>query len=183
MVAHQTGLYRIGGLNAINAPDDEEDLHSVAEFSRFDPQSGQWTQLTDLPQARSSNNGVVIGNRLYVAGGWMLGSDGEKKWLDTALVFDLTDLEGTWKQLPKAPFERRALAVSHWQGKLVVVGGIDSAGDISFSMDLYDPGTRTWAKGPRLPGEGMNAFGLSAWNLAEELYCCGLQVLEPLNRP
>ncbi|MEO2046316.1 MAG: hypothetical protein ABGX16_07060 [Pirellulales bacterium] len=172
LVAHETGLYRIGGLNARNAPEEEEDLVSLAEFSQFDPQSGHWTRLADLPHARSSHDAVVIENRLYVAGGWTLGIDGGT-WLDSALVFDLTALESEWESLPQVPFERRALTVSHWQGKLVVAGGIDSAGDISFSTDLYDPVAKIWSKGPRLPGEGMGAFGLSAWNLRAQLYLCG----------
>ena len=174
LVSHNTGLYRIGGMNARNAPEEDEDLHSTKDFARFDPTSREWTKLADLPVARSSHDAVVIGDKLYVAGGWTLDGDGEGTWIDKAIVFDLSDPTGRWKQLPRAPFARRALAVSHWQGQFVVLGGIDSEGDISFEVDLYSPETQEWTKGPKLPWQGMEAFGISAWNLGGQLYVSGL---------
>ena len=116
----------------------------------------------------------VIGDKLYVAGGWTLAGDGDGTWLDTALVFDLTSPNGQWQSLPEAPFLRRALAVSHWQGQLVVLGGIDSESEISFEVDLFNPETRQWTKGPKLPWQGMEAFGISAWNLGGQLFVSGL---------
>lgn len=174
LVAHETGLYRIGGLIALNAPEDDEDLHSTTEFARFDPTTKKWTRLADLPDARSSHDAVVLGDKLYVAGGWTLAGDCEGTWLDEAIVFDLGDPSGNWKALPKAPFKRRALAVSHWQGQLVVLGGMDSEEEISFDVNLYNPTTETWTQGPDLPWKGMEGFGVSAWNLGGELYVSGL---------
>ena len=174
LVSHESGLYRVGGMNARNAPKEDEDLHSTADFARYDPATREWTKLPKLPSARSSHDAVVIGDKLYVAGGWTLEGDGEGTWLNTALVFDLTNQKGGWSVLPKAPFTRRALAVSHWQGQLVLLGGIDSEGDISFEVDLYNPETQQWGKGPKLPWQGMEAFGISAWNLGGQLYVSGL---------
>jgi len=174
LVSHDTGLYRIGGMNARNAPKEDEDLHSTTEFARYDPESREWIKLADLPVARSSHDAVVLGDKLYVAGGWTLEGDGDGTWIDTAIVFDLSDPTGQWKQLPRAPFTRRALAVSHWQGQLVVLGGIDSESEISFEVDMYNPETKRWTKGPKLPWQGMEAFGISAWNLSGELYVSGL---------
>lgn len=175
LVADETGLYRIGGLNARNADGEDEDLHSTAEFSRFDPSTLQWTKLADLPAARSSHDAVVIGDKLYVAGGWTLEGASPGTWLDHGLVFDLTNLAGGWTALPKSPFNRRALAVSHWLGKLIVMGGIDTEGDISFDTNVFDPQTQTWSQGPKLPGQGVDAFGISAWNLNGQLYFSGLE--------
>ena len=76
--------------------------------------------------------------------------------------------------MPEQPFERRALAASHWQGKLVALGGIDSYGSVSQEFDLYDPSTQAWSKGPELPGERMGGFGISAWNHQSQLYVSGL---------
>lgn len=174
MAAHATGVYRVGGLDARNEADEAEDLHSTAAFARFDPASERWTLLADLPEPRSSHEAVVVGDKLYVAGGWTLSGEADGRWLDSVLVFDLKDSDGAWRQLATSPFTRRAAAVSHWRGKLVVLGGIDPEGAVSFRTDLLDLESLTWSEGPKLPGEGMDAFGVSAWNLNGQLYVSGL---------
>ena len=174
LVAHGNSLYRVGGMFAKNSPEEDDDLYGVADFSRFDVESKTWTALPALPAPRSSHDAVVIGDKLYVAGGWHLDGADEGDWHSNALVFDLTKPEGTWEALPEQPFERRALATSHWQGKLVVVGGIDSGGEVSREFNLYDPASKTWSTGPEIPGERMGGFGISAWNHNDKLYISGL---------
>jgi hypothetical protein len=196
LVAHRGKIYRIGGMNARNRTiDDEEDLHSTSEFSEFDPQTGQWTELAPLPAPRSSHNAVVIGDRLYVVGGWDLSGASPGEWQDSALVFDFGDpplgrvfdpeaqtrrelgaeRQAGWQALPKPPFNRRAIAVGHWRDRVVVIGGIDEEGKVSQRVDLFDPDTGEWSEGPELPGDGGHSgFGVSAWNLNGELYVSGL---------
>ncbi|MCA9229009.1 MAG: hypothetical protein KDA57_00040 [Planctomycetales bacterium] len=174
LVAHGKALYRVGGMNARNKPDEDDDLFSVAEFARFDPATGQWTALPSLPAPSSSHDAVVIGDRLYVAGGWMLEGGSVGTWHDRSLVFDLGNPQAAWQELPSQPFQRRALAVSHWQGKLAVLGGIDADGEVSRRLDYYDPASGQWSRGPDLPGEGTSGFGVSAWNLDGHLYQSGL---------
>lgn len=175
LVAHGGRLYRVGGMNARNAtPDDEEDLHSVADFARFDSASGEWTALAPLPAPRSSLDAVVIGDRLYVVGGWTLAGSRDGTWLDHALVYDLADPDAGWQQLPTQPFRRRALAAGRWQDMLVAIGGIDQGGDVSTRVDLFDPATGQWSQGPDLPShDDMAGFGVSAWNLRGRLCASG----------
>ncbi len=158
---------------AKNGPGDDDDLHSTAEFARFDPATKTWTQLTPLPAGRSSHDAVFLGDKLYVVGGWTLAGDGDGDWLNDALFMDVSKEPLTWTALPKQPFERRALAIGELQGKLVVIGGIDGDGDISRRVDVYDPATQTWNIASELPGEGMNGFGVSAWHLGGGLYVSG----------
>ncbi len=68
MVAHGGKLYRAGGFTAHNEEGDGHDLRSIAEFVRFDPDTGQWESLPDLPEPRSSHDAVVIHGKLYVMG-------------------------------------------------------------------------------------------------------------------
>lgn len=176
LVAYDGKLYRVGGMNARNAStDDEEDLHSTADFACFDPASGEWTELTPLPEPRSSLDAVVIGSKLYVAGGWTLDGTSDGQWLERSLVYDLANPDAGWQELPKQPFQRRALAAAHWQGKLVVVGGIDEEAEVSHRVDLYDPDTGKWSAGPEFPGDEMSGFGVSAWNLDGALYVSGME--------
>ncbi len=175
LVAHDGRLYRIGGLNARNATtDDAEDLHSTAEFGCYDPATGKWTSLAPLPAPRSSLDAVVIGNKIYVAGGWTLAGSSDGEWLDRSLVFDLADPQDGWQPLPEQPFRRRALAAGQWQGKLVVLGGMNDENDVSQRVDVFDPATSQWSQGPDLPGDDyMAGFGVSAWSSGGRLYFCG----------
>ncbi|RIK81215.1 MAG: hypothetical protein DCC67_08380 [Planctomycetota bacterium] len=175
LVAHGGKVYRVGGLSARNAPGEEEDLHSVAEFACFDPRSRRWTELPPLPEGRSSHDAVVIGDRLCVAGGWTLVGDAKGVWLDTAWSIDLDDPQAAWKPLAGPPFRRRALALGHWQGRLIAVGGITDKREISRSVDMLDLGTGTWTKAADLPGEGMDGFGVSVWNQGDRLFASGTQ--------
>ena len=183
MVAHGGKVYRIGGMNARNATvDDEEDLHSTDEFAEFDPATNKWTVLTPLPAPRSSHNAVVIGDRLYVVGGWALAGSSPGEWQTDALVYNVADPGEGWQKLPKPPFRRRALAVSHWNGRLVALGGLDDEGEVSQRVDMFDPQSGQWMQGPELSGAGHAGFGVSAWNLYGRLYVSGLSgILYRLN--
>ncbi len=176
MVAHGGKVYRVGGLNARNATtDDDEDLHSVADFAEFDPSTGEWRSLAPLPAPRSSHNAVVMGDRLYVVGGWHLHGESPGDWQTDALVYDFADPQAGWQRLPAPPFTRRALAVGHWQEQLVAIGGIDEKGDVSQRVDFFDPLSGEWSTGPDLPGAGLAGFGGSACNLDGRLYVSGLR--------
>jgi len=176
LVAHGGKLYRVGGMNARNATAGEDaDLHSTAEFASFDPATNEWTALAPLPEPRSSHDAVVIGDKLYVVGGWTLSGAGAGHWLDDSLVYDFGNSGAGWQRLPEQSFRRRALTAGHWQGKLAVLGGMDDERDISQRVELFDAASGEWSEGPELPGARMAGFGLSAWNLGGRLYVSGLR--------
>jgi hypothetical protein len=175
LVAHDGKLYRVGGLSARNAEGEDEDLHSVDEFACFDPATKEWTALPSLPEPRSSHDAVVIGDVLYVVGGWTLSGSSKGKWVDTAWAFDLTQPNGGWRAIPSPSFRRRALAAAQWQGKLVALGGMTEDHDISRRVNILDLERGEWSKLAKLPGEGMDGFGVSAWNLDGKLYASGTQ--------
>lgn len=176
LVTHRGKVYRIGGLNVRNATaDDDENLHSTAEFAEYDPKTLKWTSLTPLPAARSSHNATVIGDRLYVAGGWRLEGKSPGTWEQSALVYDFTKPESGWQELAQPKFKRRAIAAGVWRDRFVVIGGINAKGKVSTQSFTFDPQTNEWSKGPKLPGSGIAGFGVSAWNRDGSLYVCGLK--------
>jgi hypothetical protein len=132
LVAHGGKIYRVGGLDIRNATlRDAEDLHSTAEFAEFDPATKKWTALTPLPAGRSSHNAAVIGDKLYVVGGWRLAGKAPEEertkghWEPDALVYDFTKPDAGWQSLPTPEFKRRAIGAGVWKGKLLVLGGMD----------------------------------------------------------
>ncbi|MDX2035525.1 MAG: kelch repeat-containing protein [Isosphaeraceae bacterium] len=175
LVSDGKSLYLVGGMTAKNRPNQPHDLHSTADFARFDVKERRWTRLASMPRARSTHDAVVIGRTLYVVGGWnMMGAEGDSEFLDDALSFDLDHPEAGWKSIPQ-PFRRRALSAGELGGKLVVLGGLAEGGKVEREVDIFDPATGDWSKGPALPGvTRADGFGTSAFAVDESLYFSGV---------
>lgn len=161
LAAHDGKIYRIGGMEPRNAPGTPADNHSIADAVRFDPAAGKWETLPSMPEPRSSHDIVVIGDTLIVTGGWNLRGKTGTKWSDTILTLDLAADKLEWKSAAQ-PFKRRALIASAYSGRMFVMGGIDEGGKVSADVDIYDPKTGSWSKGPSLPGTGTNTFAPAA---------------------
>ena len=165
LVAHPAGgVVRVGGFTARNSLDEDHDLHSVPTVSHYDPETGEWTDLTPLPGGRSSFDARVLGDQLYVFGGWMMaGAEGEA-WHGTGYMADLTADELEWEVLPM-PSPRRALSVAAVPetNELYLIGGMPPSGEPTRRVDIYNAKTGAFARGPDLPGETMDGFGSAAF--------------------
>jgi len=200
MVAHRGKLYRIGGFTALNAEGEEHDLKSQDTVACFDVASKVWKELPPLPEPRSSHDAAVVGDAIYVAGGWML-ADGETTWHTTAWKLDLAAEALSWKPIASPPFQRRALALAAHDHRLYVVGGMQSGRGPTTAVAVYDAGNDTWTDGPALfvskpskassGGTGrdrgmasgnMAGFGASAFATGGSLYASTVQgVLQRLS--
>ncbi len=171
MVEHRGQLYRIGGFTAMNKRGDAEDLRSQADFARFDTKTSQWTDLPKLPEPRSSHDAAVIGNTVYVVGGWnMQGGGSGAHWHTTAWSCDLSAATLEWKPIADAPFARRALSLVNWNGKLLCIGGMGQKGGATTATGVFDPATKEWTNGPALVGGGMEGFGSSSFFVDGDVY-------------
>ena len=169
MVAHGDNLYRVGGFKARNSKGEKHDLHSVNEFAKFDFDSKSWKQLEPMPVPRSSLDAVVVGDKLFVVGGWtMKGTEGTE-WCKDALMIDLSKEDAKWETI-EIPFQRRALSVGFQGDKLYAVGGMRMKGGPTAEVKVYDITSKTWSDGPKLPGSGrMEGFGSSCFNVGGKL--------------
>lgn len=171
LVAYQDDVIRIGGFTAVNEADEDQDLRSQASVARFDAETKTWTDLAPLPEPRSSLDAAVLGDRVYVFGGWKLaGSSDESHWHTTAWSLDLSQSDAVWQPIATPPFERRAISVAAHEGKLFVIGGMNSTGKPTTRVDVYDPAVDQWNEGPALPGSGMSGFGSSSFATGGKLY-------------
>lgn len=170
MVAHGGKLYRVGGFSALNKEGEERNLVSQDSVACFDPKTKTWKDLPALPEPRSSHDAAVLGDKLYVVGGWTLQGKKESQWHDTAYVLDLTAEQPQWKPLPKPDFRRRALSVAAHNGKIYAIGGMNEKGKPSTRVDVFDPKTGEWSEGPSLHGEPIEGFGNSSFAVNGRLY-------------
>jgi N-acetylneuraminic acid mutarotase len=166
LVAWNGNIYRVGGLSFTNKAGEETAFNSLDVFAKYDPKTNAWKDLPSLPEPRSSLDAAVVGDKLYVVGGWNLqgASSMDAPWHEEALVFDLTKEDGKWEPIAKPPFQTRALAAMGHQGKLWVMGGMKSTNQTTREVHIYDPQTNTWAVGPELAGgDQLAGFAISAF--------------------
>lgn len=170
MVAQNGKLYRIGGWEAKNNKSEEQNLHSQADFARFDAKTGEWQALPAMPSGRSSHDAAVLDGKLYVVGGWRMAGPGTEDWHSTTLVCDLAQDQPEWKEIAPLPSPRRALAVAAYAGKLYALGGMDDSNDTTNVVSIYDPQSNAWTSGPKLPGKPMDSFAASAFGTPAGLF-------------
>ena len=170
MVAWGGGLYRLGGFMARNREDEDQNLVSLSEFARFDPEQRAWESLPPMPEPRSSFDAVVAAGVLYVAGGWAMDGSRDAEWRTTAYSVAPGAASPEWRKLPDPPFRRRALAVGTCDGVVYAIGGMEPDGRVSAETVCYDPSAGEWIEGPRLPGEDMDGFGAACTTAGGALY-------------
>jgi N-acetylneuraminic acid mutarotase len=170
MVGHGGKLYRIGGFIAKNKDGQEHDLWSLADVACYDPATNRWTEMSPLPQPRSSFDAAVLGDKIYVVGGWQIAGDAENTWHKTAYTLDLSEANPSWQALPEPPLQRRALSVAAHAGKIYAIGGMQREGGPTTRVDIFDPATGSWSEAPRLQGEPMDGFGSAAFATGGRLY-------------
>lgn len=158
LVAHGGRVYRVGGMQPQNAPAEKTDTRSRADCAAYDPATGAWADLEPMPEPRSSHDAAVVGDTLYVFGGWRLnGKDGKSDWHAHGWALDLVAPVIGWRRVDQ-PFQRRALTVASHGDKVYVIGGLNHKAETELTLNVYDPGADSWAEGPPLPGERTNGF-------------------------
>lgn len=161
-----TKVCAFGGNEAKNAAGEPTRMVSSQEAWCYDTEARAWSKLPSLPAGRSSHEAATIGSTVYVAGGWRLDGDpSTAEFHRDILALDLDDPGATWRSI-EVPFQRRAVGVTAFDGKLVVAGGIEPSNQISSRVDVYDPATGELIQLPDIPGD---AFGVSIVTVGDML--------------
>jgi N-acetylneuraminic acid mutarotase len=143
-------IYRVGGMIAKNDPGQPQDMHSLSDVARFDPEKNGWQALASLPEPRSSHQAVLYGSKLIVVGGWKLdGGTYDSEWQQTMATCDLSEPQCAWKVEPM-PFATRAHGAAVYEDKLYVLGGL-TPDDGTDDVHVYDLKAGTWSDAPALP--------------------------------
>jgi Kelch motif len=173
LAAHGGLVYRVGGLRVDNAPGQPMELRSVKTVQRYDPATGRWAGVTEMPEGRSAHGTVVVGDRLYAVAGWDLDGDLFSGKFETGgFVLDLSRAGAAWQPIPKPPFELRSLSVAAVGDKIYAIGGVtDVPGEFSAEVYVLDTTAGTWSKGPKLPTRSpIAAFGAASCSIGGSLY-------------
>jgi hypothetical protein len=132
----------------------------------YDPEARTWATLADLPAPRAAHAMASLAGKLYVAGG--VGPGSEDVW-----VYDPGTDQWDGLRAP-LPTRREHLTVTVLDDKLLVVGGRwGDAGNLA-TLEIYDPATGRWTRGPDMPTP---RSGLTAGALAGRLHVTGGEAL------
>jgi N-acetylneuraminic acid mutarotase len=131
--------------------------------------SKKWTDIEPLPEPRSSHDAAVVGDSLYVFGGWTLKGTGKGEWIEHGLSLDLSSPGAKWEKV-KQPFQRRALTLAAFEGKVYAICGLSAAGKTEKVVNVFDPKSGAWSEGPAVPGQDMNGFTPASAIQGKQLY-------------
>ncbi len=117
-----------------------------AQVDFYDPGSDRWSPGPRLPQPLHHTAAGVLGDRLYVVGGYT-GTAGN--WQPVADVISLGRGGTAWRPEPALAGPRGALAVASLGDALVAVGGVGSGPEVR--TEVLRLGAAAWEPGPDLP--------------------------------
>ncbi len=153
VAAYDGELYVFGGSTAAFSG-------AVSNAAVFDPATGEWTPLAEMPTARGGATAQALDGRIYVAGG----IDPSGASVSTVEAFDSGS--GHWD--PAAPMGTRRdnPGSAALDGMLYVFGGRTRDADGTevngtlATVEMYDPATDSWtARAPMPTGRRTMAVG------------------------
>jgi len=117
-----TYLYAVGGHQIT-------DTSTIAALQRFDPATGQWTQLPQMPAPASGLGAVVVGDELVTVGG-----DNGLSVFSTVRAYNLATKK--WSTLPPLPQFRTGLGIVYYNNILYAVNGASRPGHAASTNTL-----------------------------------------------
>ncbi|HEY1914378.1 MAG TPA: carboxypeptidase regulatory-like domain-containing protein [Streptosporangiaceae bacterium] len=141
----QTGdVYSVGGL-----PGDIYQGSTAAGY-KYDPASGQWSQIAPLPQPLNLAGGAFVDGTLYVVGGESQ-TCGACSGPYLSTLYAYTPESNSWTQAASLPQPTGDAGIAVLDGELYMIGGCTGSPDYcrndQESMSYrYDPATNAWAQ-------------------------------------
>jgi len=134
-------VYLFGGKNDLVADTTTRNVH------RLDTTTWVWDTPTVMPESRSDITATLVGDKVYIMGGY----DDNYDTPASVLVYDL--VQNTWATLPSHAdlvYPRGDAAAVHFEGKIYFTGGwgYDTAYVPLKRVDVFDVATHTWTQGP-----------------------------------
>ncbi len=123
----------------------------VAWFDEYDPDTRQWKALPDAPRERDHFSAVVVGNKLYLAGGRKTSEATGELFNLTVPEVDVFDFSTQqWSTLPgnkNIPTQRAGTMAVGFGGYVIIIGG-ESVSQVNAHADVqaYDTIEQKWVK-------------------------------------
>ena len=140
-------LHVLGGADQEGRP--------LARHDCYDPRSGEWRQLAELPLPRAQLGAGAVHGRLFAIGGIAHGRIFGGNHTVVRNVDEYLPDGDRWIRRRALPNHRYAMGVAEASGQLYVIGGMASVGAAlgyrpSASMLAYAPGRDEWLSQPAM---------------------------------
>ena len=128
--------------------------HTIAEVWNYDIDKDRYTAAPLLPETRGGGGLALVDRKLHYMGGVKADrdTDAEDHW-----VLDLEQWatrNARWEKAAPLPAPRNQFSSVTVNGKIYVIGGQfhhDSGQIDQPRVDIYDPKSNSWSRGPQLP--------------------------------
>ncbi|RKU20580.1 hypothetical protein C6500_08435 [Candidatus Poribacteria bacterium] len=167
----------------------------------YDPQTNTWQRGADMPTPRTNAKAAVVDGTIYVFGGYNSKDKFLQNWKMADHVEAYDPLTDTWTQKKEMPISRFYFGLGVVAGKVYLIGGTTGLGEGQEQrmdrVDIYDPATDTWAKGPKMPtrrnpggvavvSTRIYVIGGEGWPLPRvwgaDQFLGSIEVYDPINR-
>jgi N-acetylneuraminic acid mutarotase len=136
--------------------------HTIAEVWSYDVDADRYTAAPLLPETRGGGGLARVGRKLHYVGGVQADRDTDSgdHW-----VLDLDEwAQGAarWRNAAPMPEPRNQFSCVTLGGRIYAIGGQlhhDSMQLDQARVDIYDPASDSWARGPSLPKAHSHAEG------------------------
>lgn len=131
VVAYRGSLFVTGGAIL-------EDGDGIELVQRYDWVTGCWQEMSSMLIPRSGSAACVLGNYIYVVGGWHASTENTNK----VERYDVA--RNKWEFVAPMLERRYRPAAAALDGKMYVLGGEEGLDRHHDSIECYDPVTDTW---------------------------------------
>ncbi len=145
------GIRRIidyGDPSRVPGVPERVEVETLANFTRFDPRTGRYTELAPMPEALNHIGIATYKGDIYVVAGHgklLWGADPEDDFFRYSVKDD------RWTVLPELPTARGAVATDVIGDRLYVAGGMAN-GTALTTVEAYDFGDGRWHRVADMPG-------------------------------
>jgi uncharacterized repeat protein (TIGR01451 family) len=150
-------VYDVGGYNGSS---------NVASGNVYDPGTGTWSPIANMPSALEKPTGVFLNGKLYIANGW----DSSGNPSAQLAIYDPSSNSWTTGASNPEPQGGGSVAVA-LNGKMYIIGGCNASTCGATTVDVYDPSSDSWntsvAQYP-IPDSWESCGAISG-----EIYCAG----------
>ena len=136
-------IYALGGWGI----DPNGRAKDFATVETYDPVTDQWSTAAAMPTARSHMTTLVVNDRIYTVGGWMMRAGRETALAQVEVYDPETD---SWDRVADLPTARWLAASAVIDGRIYVLGGWAVTPDgrriATSTVEVFDPASGEWAR-------------------------------------
>eukprot|EP00794_Sanderia_malayensis_P007959 gene7959-8817_t len=140
--------------------------HSLSNLDCYNPETGEWNMLKELPNPKSGAGSVFVGGQLYLVGGRNNSANGN---MDSDSVERYDPFYDEWSSVASLTVPRNRLGVGVIDGVVYAIGGSDGMVHLN-SAETYDIEDDCWTQ---VSPMSTKRIGVAVAVLNRRLYAIG----------